>query len=101
MAQFGIKFGLPAPGAVDVATRELSITTNGAEPPVVQTLAGMVNISEEVTFNDGDSFSVVLVDIDGHGNRSQPSAAFTGTVVDDVAPPIPGEVTLAEKRQID
>jgi hypothetical protein len=101
MAHFGIKFNLPVPGASDVATRELTITTNGVEPPVVQTLVGTALLSDQVVFSDGDTFSVTLVDIDGHAQRSPASAAFTGTVIDDVAPPTPGLITMGEKVQLD
>ena len=101
MAQFGLKFTLPAPGASDVNTRELTITVNGGDPPQVVNYAGNVLVTDELVFNADDSLVLVLVDIDGHGNRSSASPAFSYDVVDDVAPPQPGELAVAEKRQID
>lgn len=104
MAHFGIKFNLPVSLASDVingGSREFTISTNGVEPPVVQTLVGSAILSEQVVFNEGDSFSVSLVDIDASHNRGPSSTAFTGTVLDDVAPPAPGLITMGEKVQLD
>lgn len=101
MGKFGIKFGLSNPGAADVSTREMTITINSVDPPTVKTMAGSTLITEEFVFNDGDQLSVTLIDIDAHGNRSVPSAAFVYTVVDDIPPPQPGPISVAAKRQID
>jgi len=101
MSQFGFKIVLPPPGASDVATRELSITVNGGDPPTVKTYPGATLLTDEVVFNADDQLVMTLVDIDGHGNRSQPSAAFSYAVVDDVAPPQPGQLGVQDKRQID
>src|SRR5262245_29555812 len=92
MAQFAIKFGLPAPGASDVAQREVTCTVNGGDPPLVRTYPEATLTTDEWIFNADDQVSVSLVDVDEHNNRSQPSAAFVFTVVDDVAPPAPGQV---------
>ena len=81
MSQFGFKIVLPPPGASDVATRELSITVNGGDPPTVKTYPGATLLTDEVVFNADDQLVMTLVDIDGHGNRSQPSAAFSYAVV--------------------
>ncbi len=105
MATFGIKFVFPAPGAVDVAQRELTVTVNGGDPPLVRTYpsstATPALLSDEWVFNDSDHLVATLVDVDGHSNRSQPSAAFTYDVVDDIAPPAPGELGVVDKHQID
>lgn len=101
MAQFGVRFGLPVSGASDVATRELTITVNGVDPPVLQTLTAGSLLSDQVVFNDGDNYSVSLVDIDAHGNRSPASAALVGVVVDSIPPPMPNMVNVAEVVQID
>lgn len=101
MAQFGIKFVLPPAGASDVAQRELTVTVNGGDPPLVRTYPAPADKSDEWVFNDSDHLVVTLVDVDGRGNRSQPSAAFSYDVVDDVAPPAPGELGVTDKRQID
>ena len=101
MAQFGIKFGLPMPGASDVVQRELTVTVNGGDPPLVRTYQAPAAISDEWVFNDADHVVAFLVDIDGRGNRSQASAAFILDIVDDIAPPAPGNLSVVEKRQID
>lgn len=101
MASFGLKFQLPPPGASDVTTRELSVTVNGGDPPQIHNLAGSTLVTDEMVFQADDQLVLTLVDIDAKGNRSQASAAFSLTVVDDIAPPQPGELGVAEKRQID
>ncbi len=101
VATFGIKFGLPAVGASDVAKRELTVTVNGGDPPAVTTMNGQPLLSDEMVFNVNDVLSVTLVDIDGAGNRSQPSAALAYTVTDTVPPPQPGVLSVGEVRQID
>jgi hypothetical protein len=101
MATFGIKFALPTPGASDVAQRELTVTVNGGDPPLVRTYTAPATESDEWVFALNDNLSVSLVDIDTSGNRSQPSAAFTMTVTDTVAPPQPGALGVASIRQID
>ena len=101
MAHFGITFAFPAAGASDVAQRELTVTVNGGDPPLTRTYPAPADKSDEWVFSDGDSLVATLIDIDGHGNRSQPSAAFSYSVVDDVAPPAPGALGVSDKRQID
>jgi hypothetical protein len=100
MSQFGLKFTLPAPGASDVATRELTITVNGGDPPQVKLYPGATLVTDEMIFNQDDTLSITLVDVDGAGNRSPASAAFVYTVTDDVPPPQPGSVGVTDKRQI-
>ena len=101
MATFGLKFALPPPGASDVNQRELSVTVNGIDTPEVHTYSGTTLLTDEIVYNADDSLVLVLVDIDGHGNRSQPSPALAYDVVDDVPPPAPGVIGVSEKRQID
>lgn len=101
MASFGIKFGFKAPGASDVVQRELSVTVNGGDPPLVRTYSGPVLESDEWVFQANDALVAVLVDIDGTGNKSPASSAFSYTVTDDIAPPAPGDITVVDKRQID
>jgi hypothetical protein len=103
MAKFGLKFGLPPAGASDVTqggSRELSITVGGQDVPQVVTLPGAAMETDELTFESDAVLSLTLVDIDKSGNRSQPSAIFNYTVVDDVAPPQPGQLSVAAKRQL-
>ena len=100
MTRFGIKFQLPAPGASDVATRELSIAVND-QPATLTTVPGNTLVTDELTFNAGDLLTVMLTDIDGAGNRSPQSDPFHYTVVDDIAPPQPPAPVISAKRQID
>ena len=101
MAQFGLKFALPPAGASDVNTRELTITVNGGDPPMVKNYSGTTVLTDELVFNADDNLVLILVDVDAHGNRSSASPAFSYAVVDDVPPPAPGDLAVAEKRQID
>ena len=100
MANFGYTFALPPVGSVDVISRELTVTVNGGDPPQVVTLPGAALLTDEMVFNADDKLVITLVDIDGHGNRSQASAAFSYDVVDDVPPPQPGELGVQDKRQL-
>lgn len=100
VAKFGIKFNFPTPGSSDVVTRELTITKNGGDPPEVRTYPTETTVTDEMVFDAGDKLSLTLVDVDGAANRSQASAAFVYEVVDDVPPPQPGNLGVAEKRQI-
>lgn len=102
MARFGLTFNLPAPAnPADVAQRKLTVVTNGQTPGAEQALAGTATVSQEVEFNQDDTFSVTLKDADASGNWSNASQEFTGSVTDDIAPAAPGEIALASKRQID
>jgi hypothetical protein len=101
MATFGYKFGLLPPVVSDVATREVTVTVNGIDPPTKREFPGTAVITDEFVFNLNDNVAVTAVDIDGSGNRSESSAALTFVVTDDVPPPAPGLITIAEHRQID
>jgi hypothetical protein len=100
VADFGIKLSLPVPGASDVATRLLTVTVNGGDPPILQTLLGSALVSDQLVLHDNDTVVATLVDVDGHNNHSPASAAFSFTVIDDVAPPAPGALGIAEKVQL-
>lgn len=84
---------LPAPGAADVVSRELTISVNGGEP-VTQTLPGSALESEAFDGNQGEIVTGNLVDIDDATptpNRSEPRT-FEAELKDTIAPPQPGEV---------
>ncbi len=99
MTQFGLIFSLPPVGAADVATRELSVTVNGAAPALTP-LPGQPLLTPEMVFDQDDQLLIVLTDVDGAGNRSLPSNPFSYAVVDDVPPPQPGELGVSAKRQL-
>lgn len=100
MHKFGLTFALPEPGAADVTTRELTITVSGQDTPIVQKLAGVAKESDQAIFDKDAELSVTLVDIDDSGNRSPASAAFVYKVIDDIAPPAPGQLGVASKVEI-
>lgn len=87
---------LPPAGAPDVVTRELSVFVNGGETPrdVLPASDGM-----ELSFHDNDIVTLVLVDIDDAGNRSEPSPALNFTAADTIAPPAPGELGVTLLRE--
>lgn len=91
MLNFSI-VGLPAPGASDVVSRELSIQIGAAEPDVKSVA---LEASEVTGFSGGDNETVTvsLTDIDDAGNRSEPRVQ-SFTLVDNIAPPQPGEFGL-------
>lgn len=99
MSHLGIKFPLPKP-AFPVQTRELSVIVNSA-PARVFTLPGSALTSDEFIFSSDDSYSVTLVDIDSHGNRSLPTKPLSGSIADDLRPATPDalpELVPANKR---
>lgn len=86
------KLVLPAPGASDVASRELSIKIGEGEP-TGDILPGTALESGEFTGQDGEGVSGELTDIDDAGNRS-PARAYAFFLSDTLAPPQPGEIGL-------
>lgn len=96
---FQIVFAFPAPGASDVVQRELSVTVNGADPPLIRTYSNVMQ-SDTWDFQENDSLACTLTDIDNAGNRSQPSSVFNYDVVDDVPPPQPAELGIASKTEV-
>jgi hypothetical protein len=81
---------LPPKSVSDVVSRELSVSVGGRDPMVV-TLAGDVQQSEELSGADGETVSGTLVDIDDNGNRSEPRE-FSFVLMDTLAPPMPGDL---------
>ena len=105
MATFGYTFNLPPKGASDVAKRELTFKFSDGREPVTAVANDDVDalVSKEFPFGDeGEpTITVVLQDVDQKGNVSGASPEFSFKVVDDVAPPAPGQLGVASKRQID
>jgi hypothetical protein len=91
---FMLKFVLvlPAKSASDVVERELTVAVGGVEAAVYK-LDGDVLESEALFGVHNDSVSGQLVDIDGAGNKSEPSV-FDLVLVDNIAPPMPGSVGI-------
>lgn len=96
MLQF--KLVLPAPGAPDVVSRELSVKV-GEGDAVVQPLAP--DALEVVGFEGADNavVAVSLVDIDDAGNRSE-AREQQFTLTDTIAPPQPGEIGLQVTAEV-
>lgn len=81
---------LPTKSAVDVVKREVTVVVDGADPVVLE-LDGDALETGEFAGADGAAVTGTLVDVDDAGNRS-PAREFTFTLVDNLAPPQPGEV---------
>lgn len=81
---------LPTKSAVDVVKREVTVVVGGGDPVVLE-LDGDALETQEFSGADGDSVAGALVDVDDAGNRS-PAREFTFALVDNLAPPQPGEV---------
>jgi len=90
MLQFVVT--LPLTGAVDVLSRELSVTV-GANPAVILNPAVGDTESQELSGNDSDAIHLELVDVDDAGNRSAASV-LDATLLDTLAPPQPGEMGI-------
>ena len=82
---------LPAASAFDVVSRELSIQVGNELS--MKTIDVSKNETEELSGQEGDTVSGSLIDIDNAGNRSEPRD-FEFTLVDTLAPPMPGELGL-------
>jgi hypothetical protein len=82
---------LPEKNALDVASYELTYTVD-ANPPVIATSTG-----DPITFSapTGSKVVATFVQIDGAGNRSEPSDPVELTVIDSIAPPKSGPGSLA------
>lgn len=81
---------LPTKSATDVVSREVTVVVAGADPVVIN-LGGDAVETPEFSGEDGATVTGTLVDIDDAGNRS-PAREFSFTLVDNLAPPQPGEV---------
>lgn len=90
---------LPPKSANDVQTRELCVSINDGEP-VKKVVDGDTLHVDSFVGVQGDSVTGYLVDIDGAGNRSEPSL-FSFELVDTIAPPMPGDVGLMVLEQVD
>jgi len=98
MSQFGITFSLPEASAADVTTQELTVTW-GSEAATTTTYDATATTTDEYIGELPATIATSLVNIDAAGNRSTP-AEQSFSEVDDVAPPEPGLVGIAAKRQI-
>lgn len=92
------KLVLPAPGAPDVVSRNLSIKI-GDEDAQLVVLPGTDTESSEYVAAEGTVVSGELADVDDAGNVS-PARDFRFTLVDTIAPPIPGEVGLLVTEEL-
>lgn len=90
---------LPPKSASDVTTRELCVSINDGES-VKKVVGGDTLHVDEFVGEHGDSVTGYLVDIDGAGNRSQPSL-FSFELLDTIAPPMPGDIGLMVLEQVE
>lgn len=90
---------LPPKSADDVTSRELCVSINDGDT-VKKTVDGDTVHVDEFVGQHGDTVAGYLVDIDGAGNRSEPSL-FNFTLVDNIAPPMPGEVGVMVLGQVE
>lgn len=98
MSRFGIKFNLPGPSAADVVSQELTVDWPG-EATLTTDYDPATAVSNEYTGELPATINVGLVDVDAAGNRSD-ARTRSFSEVDDVAPALPGELSIGEKRQI-
>jgi hypothetical protein len=84
---------LPEKAAVDVVSRELKVSVgDGTESIIV--LNGDDTQSSNLLGNHNDKVAGSLVDVDVNGNRS-PESLFDLVLVDNIAPPMPGQVGIS------
>ena len=86
------KIVLPPPGAPDVVSRNLSLKIGDAESQSI-VLAGTDLETAEFVGAEGSIVSGQLADVDDASNIS-PARDFSFTLLDTIAPPMPGELGL-------
>jgi hypothetical protein len=104
MGKFGYTFKLPTLFAPDVAKREFVVKPSNADEFVVPAVQALNQpVSEELVFSDEGSptISLMLRDVDSSGNVGATSEPLEFQVNDDVAPPAPGALSIANKRQVE
>lgn len=86
---------LPASTDPDVVSWEMETTVNGASPSV-----SAVTDKQEVGFNQGDSVSLRVREVDDADNKSEWSEAMAFTASDTLPPATPGApgVTLVREE---
>ena len=89
---------LPPPGASDVKIRELTYKI-GADDEIIESLNGVATAMTGLKGPEGALVEAVLVDIDGAGNRSEPSPKLSAPLADTIAPPAPGELGITVTGQ--
>jgi hypothetical protein len=91
-SMLNFKLVLPAPGAADVVSRQLSFQiANGTTQ--AHDLSGTTMELDGLSGNDNDTVAGFLTDIDDAGNAS-PTREFSFVLLDTIAPAQPGEVGL-------
>lgn len=84
--------------SADVVQHELTIKAESIGELVQVVTAG--ELSAPVTLLENEIVTVIQVDIDNAGNRSEPSDMLTVVVTDDIPPVKPGSLAVASKREI-
>ena len=84
--------------STDVVEHELKITAEsiGEVTQVVPVGA----LSNPVVLVENEIVTVLQVDIDNAGNRSEPSDLLTVVVTDDIPPAKPGSLSVASKKEV-
>lgn len=90
---------LPEKSAADVVVRELTYSLAGSDPTTVN-LNGSATQSAEMLANDNEVITGNLVDVDDAGNRS-PARDFSFTIVDTIAPPLPGALGVMVLEEVE
>lgn len=99
MQQYQYDFALVAPAADQgVVTRELHYVVDGTDN--VKNVEPVDSAETSVVLDESTNVSVYLVDIDGAGNRSEPSPSLDFTVSDIVPPSQPGAPGVARVTPI-
>ena len=81
-----------APGASDIAARELTTVVNSGTPSV--STFGPTVTTTQATYEVNDAVVLTLVDINSSGTRSDASQAVSFTALNTIKPPTPGIVSV-------
>lgn len=92
------KLVLPAPGAADVVSRELSVKIADADAALIELAADALE-ADGYEGQDNAAVEVSLVDVDDAGNRSE-ARVQSFTLTDTIAPPVPSEIGLVVTAEV-
>lgn len=84
--------------STDVVEHELKITADSIGE--VTQVVPADSLSNPVILLENEVVTVVQVDIDNAGNRSEPSDTLTIVITDDIPPVKPGSLAVASKKEV-